>query len=130
MILTIRTDKPESEVGLFTETGEKLAYETWPAHRQLAETIHLKINETLSLQGWTLKDIEGVVVYGGPGSYTGLRIGISVGNALAYSLGCKIIATSGDDWQHVGIARLQAGKGGEVALPEYDAPARTTLPRK
>ena len=32
LLLTIRTDKPEAELGLF-DSDTKLAYFTWPAHR-------------------------------------------------------------------------------------------------
>lgn len=37
-----------------------------------------------------LKDISGINVNNGPGSYTGLRVGISVANALAFGLGVKV----------------------------------------
>ncbi len=46
IILTIRTDKPEAEIGLY-DGEQQLAYEMWSAHRQLAETIHTKIKELL-----------------------------------------------------------------------------------
>lgn len=133
MIITIRTDKPEAEIGIYNADGGQLAYETWQAHRQLAETIHQKINDLLkhpSVKDQTLEDLTGVVVYKGPGSYTGLRIGLSVANALSYSFNIQIIATSGDDWQKKGIQRLLKGDGKQVALPNYDAPAKTTAPRK
>lgn len=128
-ILTIRTDKPEAEIGLF-EDVKQLAYEKWQAHRELSNTIHQKLTHLLDGQGRTLTDIGGIVVYKGPGSYTGLRIGMSVANALAYSLGCKIAAISGDTWLENGIKELLANRGNLIALPEYDAPARTTIPRK
>lgn len=36
IILSIRTDKPEAEVGLYKDSVQ-LAYETWTAHRALAD---------------------------------------------------------------------------------------------
>lgn len=129
MILTIRTDKPEAEIGLF-DGKEKLAYETWHAHRQLAETIHKKIDEVLSARGRTLSNITGVVVYKGPGSFTGLRIGVSVGNALAYSFNIPIVAETGDDWADRGIESLAEGDGSTWVTPEYGAPVHTTSPKK
>lgn len=133
VVLTIRTDKPEAEIGLYEKDGKKLAYETWQAHRQLAETIHQKIQDLLKttpVKGQTLENLTGVIVYEGPGSYTGLRIGMSVANALAYSINIKVVATSGADWQDRGIKVLAEGGGGEVALPNYEAPAKTTSPTK
>jgi tRNA threonylcarbamoyladenosine biosynthesis protein TsaB len=120
IILTLRTDKPEAELGLYD--GEtQLAYETWQAHRQLAETIHAKLQAMLAAHGKTLEDIQGVVCFQGPGSFTGLRIGLSVGNALAYGLGVPIVATQDPNWLETGITSLQAGKNDRVALPFYGA---------
>lgn len=128
IILTIRTDKPEAELGLYKD-NKQLAYEKWQAHRQLAETLHIKLRQLLALQGLTLQQIQGIMVYEGPGSFTGLRIGLSVANALAYSLNIPIVAES-DDWIDAGIKRLLAGKSDKVALPEYGQPANITSPRK
>lgn len=128
IILTIRTDKPESEVGIY-EDEKQLVYEVWEAHRQLAETLNTKIAEVLKSAGKKLGDVQGIVIYKGPGSYTGLRIGSSVANALAYS--CNIpIAAESDDWIERGIARLQNGKSDKLAIPEYGQDAFVTAPRK
>lgn len=128
LILTLRTDKPEAELG-FYDSQQQLAYEVWAAHRQLGATIHAKIASLLESQGKTLADINGIVVYKGPGSFTGLRIGMSVANALAYSFSIPIVAQS-DAWIEDGIARLLASENDYTALPEYGAPAFTTQPKK
>jgi tRNA threonylcarbamoyladenosine biosynthesis protein TsaB len=128
IILTIRTDKPESEIGLY-DSETQLAYETWEAHRQLAETIHNKIQALLESKSKKLKDIQGIVVYIGPGSFTGLRIGISVANALAYSLAAPIIGITGS-WIEEGIARIKAGENDKTVVPEYGAPVHVTTPKK
>ena len=38
-ILTIRTDKPEAEVGVYDMDGKQLSYHTWLAHRELSKTL-------------------------------------------------------------------------------------------
>ena len=129
MILTMRTDKPEAEIGLF-DGDRQFAYETWQAHRQLAETIHHKIQDLLKDQGKTWQDITGVVVYKGPGSFTGLRIGMSVANGLAFGLQIPVLATSEKDWLSTGVDHLLAGKGEPFVTPEYGAPVHVTTPRK
>lgn len=129
LILTIRTDKPEAELGLFDGTT-KLAYSAWPAHRQLAETIHTKIKELLESQGRGLEELKGLVVFQGPGSFTGLRIGLSVANALAYGLHVPIAAASGSTWVEKGTGRLARGENDQLALPEYGALPHITLPKK
>lgn len=128
IILTIRTDKPESEVGLY-EGQTQLEYEVWHAHRQLAETIHSKVNDLLKQQGKSFQDIEGIIIYKGPGSFTGLRIGMSVANALSYGLGIPIVASNGR-WIEDGIEALLAGKVHKIAVPEYGSGAHITPPRK
>jgi tRNA threonylcarbamoyladenosine biosynthesis protein TsaB len=129
MILTIRTDKLESELGLF-EGDTKLAYETWEAHRKLADTIHLKLKGLLGGQNKSLKDISGIVVFKGPGSFTGLRIGMSVANALAYSLGVPVAAAGGEDWIQDGMTRLQEHPKTQPVTPEYGQDPHITKPRK
>lgn len=130
MILTIRTDKPEAEIGLFDVDGNKLAYETWTAHRQLAETIHQKVHELLKSQGKDWADLSGVVVFAGPGSFTGLRIGVSVANALGYGLQIPVVASKEENWQSSGFEKLKDLASFKPIEPEYGAPVFTTQPKK
>lgn len=129
LILTLRTDKPDAEIGLY-DNETQITYETWQAHRQLAETIHTKIAECLKRRDKTVQHIQGIVFYKGPGSFTGLRIGASVANAVAYSLRVPILATTGDTWQASGIEQLKAGKNDKTATLEYGAPVHITVPKK
>jgi tRNA threonylcarbamoyladenosine biosynthesis protein TsaB len=129
LILTIRTDKPEAEIGLY-EDHKSLDYFKWEAHRELAETIHQKIKELLNSNGKDWHDIQGVVIYKGPGSFTGLRIGISVANALIYGLKCKGIGETGDRWIEEGIRRLLTGKGVDLIKPDYGSEPHITLPKR
>src|SRR5688572_22039961 len=101
IILGIRTDKPEAELHLAHGDNEQ-AVLVWPAHRELARTIHAQIQDFLAEHGMQLADIEGIVVLRGPGSFTGLRIGITVANTLAHSLRVPIVGTMGDDWFKTG----------------------------
>lgn len=128
LILTIRSDKPEAEVGLFDDSTQ-LAYETWHAHRELSVSIHQKIETLLASQHKALHDLKGVVCFAGPGSFTGLRIGLSVGNALAYGLDVPVVATQGEDWISEGSQRLATGTPDAVAIPQYGAEAHITKPR-
>lgn len=129
LILTIRTDKPEAEVGLF-DGKTKLAYETWPAHRELSNTLHHKIQDLLKSQEKTYQNLAGIVCFQGPGSFTGLRIGITTADTFAYGLELPIVAAKGDDWVRVGIKRLQNNENDRIALPDYGAPVHITAPRK
>lgn len=125
----MRTDKPKAEIGLFSDQ-EELAYETWQAHRELSATIHQKTKSLLDSCQKDWSDIEGIVIYKGPGSFTGLRIGFSAGNAIAYAQNVPIVSVASDDWVPEGIARLLAGENEKISLPEYGGEANTTKPRK
>lgn len=129
IILTIRTDKPEAEIGLYNGEGQ-LAYETWQAHRALAETLHRKIEALLTSQKKSWPDIQGIVCFQGPGSFTGLRIGLTVGNALSTSYHIPIVAEQDPSWLENGIERLLGGETDKLALPFYGADAHVTPPKK
>lgn len=95
--LCLRTDKPISELYVYDGLACVSSME-WEAHRSLAETLHVKIEAVLASAGVDIWAIEKIVVFRGPGSFTGLRIGISVANALAYALRIPVIGAEGDNW--------------------------------
>ncbi|MBL7932414.1 MAG: tRNA (adenosine(37)-N6)-threonylcarbamoyltransferase complex dimerization subunit type 1 TsaB [Bacteroidia bacterium] len=57
-----------------------------------AENLHLFIQEALSKTGIESKDLNAISVSKGPGSYTGLRIGVSSAKGLAYALNIPLIS--------------------------------------
>ena len=46
----------------------------------------------LAEQGWRPRDLQAVVVSRGPGSYTGLRVGLMSAKTFAYATGCALLA--------------------------------------
>jgi len=129
IILVLRTDKPEAEVGLYDDE-KSLIYETWQAHRALAETIHLKIKQVLDAQTISLQQLGGLIVFQGPGSFTGLRIGITVANTLADSLQIPIVGATTDDWALQGVQALLHGDNAQLVIPEYGALPNVSTPKK
>lgn len=130
MVLTIKTDNPTAEVGLYFNTGQQRQYKKWQAHRQLAESIHREIDSLLKAESKTWKDLSGVICYKGPGSFTGLRIGLTVGNALAYSLVVPIVGTTGNDWINMGVGQIAKDINKKIVIPVYGNQPHITLPRK
>lgn len=129
IILGIRTDKPEAELHLAYGNNEQ-AVLVWPAHRELARIIHAQIRDFLAEHNMQVTDIEGIVVLRGPGSFTGLRIGITVANTLARGLGVPIVGTLSGDWFKTGTEKLTGGMNDEQVLPEYGAPVHITPQKK
>lgn len=127
--LSIRTENPSVEVCLFNDY-EKIGEIIWDAHRILADTIHIKIYELLQISKLDWKDISGIVCFSGPGSFTGLRIGITVGNMLAYGLSTPIVKGNNKDWQLNGIKRLLIGEDEKVVVPDYGQEIKITKPKK
>lgn len=63
--------------------------------------------------------LDAVAVSGGPGSYTGLRIGVSTAKGLCYALGCKLIAV--DTLKVIATAFKQSKPANMVICPLIDA---------
>ena len=47
--------------------------------------------ELLAAEGWKARDLHGVIVSRGPGSYTGLRVGVMSAKTMAYAVRCALI---------------------------------------
>ena len=129
LILSLRTDNPEAEIGLF-DNQKKISYETWQAHRQLADTLHHKIEDLLKEQKKSWQDIQGIVVFKGPGSFTGLRIGLTVANTLAYALSIPVVGEMDEEWVQTGIGRLKNSEQDLPVMPEYGAPVHITTQKR
>lgn len=103
---------------------------SWQAHRALSTTLNKKIQEILNKSSISMEAVQGIVIFKGPGSFTGLRIGMAVANALAYAQNFPIVARGGEKWLNDGIKDLEAGKNEVIGLPEYGSPPKTTTPWK
>ena len=130
MILAVKTDAKEAHITLMSVDGQILQEKKWLAHRQLSVDIHVVIDELLDAVGKTKQDIAGVVAFKGPGSFTGLRIGLSVANAISYGLEIPVVATNGDSWLEAGREQLKTAGPKTIVLPEYGGEPNITKPRK
>jgi tRNA threonylcarbamoyl adenosine modification protein YeaZ len=128
IILTVRTDKPEAELGIFQD-ADQIAYSRWQAHRELSLTLLYKVEGLLNENNLDWQSITAIVFYEGPGSFTGLRIGAAFVNALSSSSDIPLAQATGDNWIQDGVALLRGGRS-QVAAPVYGEPARTSQPRK
>ncbi|WP_339628500.1 tRNA (adenosine(37)-N6)-threonylcarbamoyltransferase complex dimerization subunit type 1 TsaB [uncultured Maribacter sp.] len=59
-----------------------------------AEKLHVFIEEVMMEATLKMADLEAIAVSKGPGSYTGLRIGVSAAKGLCYALGVPLISIS------------------------------------
>jgi len=128
MILLLDTSSPTCRLSMIE--GEWRYDSMWEAGRELAKGLLGFLDQEISFQEKSWDDVKGLVVYQGPGSFTGLRIGITVFNTLAYSRVLPIVGTTGEDWRAQGLKRLENGENDEVVLPEYGGEANITTPKK
>lgn len=130
MILGIRTDSHEAELYLYRIEGREIASVRWLADRELAHYLLKKIEEFLKSQNAEWGNIKGLFVFKGPGSFTGLRIGLTVMNTIAYSRNLPIVGGEGENWVEKSLERLLAGEDEKMILPVYGLPVRITKPKK
>lgn len=104
--------------------------EAWEAGRGLGDGLIGYLRELLVRNGSGWSDVSGIVVMRGPGSFTGLRIGMTVMNTVADTMGIPIVGQEGDDWLETGLARLRAGENDRLVMPHYGREANITKPRK
>lgn len=70
---------------------KSIQYPAWQRQSEVAMTEINNIFESLNIKA---KDIDTIIVSKGPGSYTGIRIALTIAKTLAMVLGCKIITLS------------------------------------
>lgn len=91
MILCLETATPSCSVAL-VHNGEVLACEEDPKGQNHSEKITLFIDSVMKQAGISYNDLDAVAVSMGPGSYTGLRIGVSTAKGLCYAVSKPLIA--------------------------------------
>lgn len=94
LVLNIETATTNCSVSL-SKDGETLVLkEDKDSGYSHAEKLHVYINELFKEANINPKDIDAVAVSKGPGSYTGLRIGVSAAKGLCFALDKPLLAVS------------------------------------
>lgn len=130
MILALRTDSMTAFLATLSPTGKIISSKEWEAGRQLSVQLPLAIDEILAQTDCSYANLSGLIVYEGPGSFTGLRIGITIANTIAHEQKLPIVGTTGDDWLDHGVHMLQHAKPGSIVMPAYGGQANVTKPKK
>lgn len=93
-ILNIETTTTNCSVAL-GENGEVVGIkENNSSKYSHAESLHVFIAEILQEYGWEVSNLDAIAVSKGPGSYTGLRIGVSTAKGLCYAQEIPLIGIS------------------------------------
>lgn len=129
LILSIETGTDICSVALAND-GELMALRESDEGRDHAKKVALFVDELLRETGVQPSDIDAIAVGKGPGSYTGLRIGVSFAKGMCYALGIPLIAIGSldaltevarEDFE-AGILDVEEGDWTQVKLcPMVDA---------
>jgi tRNA threonylcarbamoyladenosine biosynthesis protein TsaB len=91
-ILNIETATKNCSVALAKDGKTILCKETSELGYSHAEKLHVFIEEIIAEAGISLNDLNAIAVSSGPGSYTGLRIGVSAAKGLSFALNIPLIS--------------------------------------
>lgn len=128
MILLLDTSTPICKLTLID--GDWRYDDQWQADRTLAKGLLAYIRDQLALHGKTFADVTAIGALRGPGSFTGLRIGLTVLNTIADAENIPIAGGMGEDWQSEVQTKLARGNNEKIVLPFYGGDAHITKPRK
>jgi len=102
----------------------------WQADRGLAKGLLAYVKEQLEINDSVFSDVTAIGVFQGPGSFTGLRIGLTVLNTFADAEHIPIVSGTGENWQEEVLEKLNKGEDQKIVLPFYGSDATITKPRK
>lgn len=94
VILAINTSTPQFSLALVYESGALLAEWTLSPRTKDFRHFMTALDHLLQASGLALKEIRGLAVAKGPGSFTGLRVGLSAAKGICEGLGVPIVALS------------------------------------
>ena len=129
MILGIDTSGETCYIALIDQANDAVKCTQFNHNRQLIEQLPAYIDTFLAKNNATLKDIECLVCGTGPGSFTGVRVGVMYAKTLAFALGKPVIGISSFDaaaYEDVTINRAVGctSKRNEVIAATYPAFAK------
>src|SRR3954468_11918331 len=84
LILNIDTATELASVGL-SKDGKTIQFLESPDQKNHASFVQPAILQLMQLAGFKLKELDAISVSGGPGSYTGLRVGLASAKGLCYA---------------------------------------------
>lgn len=128
MIVLLDTSTPECRLTLVD--GEARHDYSWQADRDLAHHLLKFLHDKLAENSADFADISGIGVMKGPGSFTGLRIGLTVMNTIASDRRLPIVGATGENWRDTALERLHRGESERLIMPEYGTAPHITTPRK
>ncbi|MEY3763709.1 MAG: hypothetical protein RLZ42_369 [Armatimonadota bacterium] len=132
MILGIDTSGEVCYIALIDQANNAVKCTQFNHNRQLIEQLPAYIDAFLAEHNSTLKDVKCLVCGTGPGSFTGVRVGVMYAKTLAFALGKPVIGISSFDaaaYEDISINRavVCTSKRNEVIAALYPAGSKQSL---
>lgn len=93
-LLVLDTATRTPALALADASGEVIAGRSWTSRQRHGEELLERLDELLGETGVAREDLAGVIVGTGPGSFTGLRIGLATAKLIAYGLRISLVGVS------------------------------------
>lgn len=127
MILYLNTTEKIAQIKLYDELTKLIDEASFDGSFILSEQLVQRIAQLLIKNDRTKEDLSFIAVHAGPGTYTGLRIGITTANFIAFGLNIPIIKISnGDNLENVLKNKLLEKTFTNPVLPIYQNPPHIT----
>lgn len=120
LILACDTSNSTCCAGLY-EDGKELMFELNNSGRTHSETFMPIVDKIVKESGKDYKDIDAVAVTVGPGSFTGIRIGLSAVKGLCLAMGKPCIPVSSTKALALSVENVTAEEKDSVFIPCFDA---------
>jgi tRNA threonylcarbamoyladenosine biosynthesis protein TsaB len=119
-LLAIETTEKLGSVAV-SECGNVLSYLELPIEQRSAQSLAPSIQTVLQQAGWEIQSINKIAIAAGPGSFTGLRVGLATARMLAYAVGAEIYGINtlqaiAANAVVAGISKITAGQKMTVAI--------------
>lgn len=111
-LLAIETSEYVSSIALWAD-GALVAEHAFPSRMNLCETLTARIQELLGVDRACEAKLDGLAISQGPGSFTGLRVGMATAKALAHVCKLPLVGVS---TQHVLAADAEALPGTAICV--------------
>jgi len=115
MILAINTANEKISIALY-EKGKIEKELPWESYRTQSKELLPEIDKLMRENKIKLADIDAIAVNHGPGSYTGLRVGISIANTLGWSLDKPVVGVNSKNNAEDKMSALVIAKEAEEYL--------------
>jgi len=120
MALILNIDTSTETAGIcLSEDGRTLKMAQNGTQKDHASWLHPAVEQLLMGSGYRMKDLQAVAVTAGPGSYTGLRVGMAAAKGFCYALGIPLITEN--TLKMMALAAKEQYPGAALFCPMIDA---------